>query len=82
VKKKSGKKRGEPKAYLAKIKDGYLAVVEEQGEVEIKDEKTIKEIKKLLQVRKNAAEQLGEIIEDKGISTASIHHVVVLGEGD
>jgi uncharacterized phage infection (PIP) family protein YhgE len=82
VNKKSGKKRSESRAYLAEIKDGYVAVVEGAGEAKIKDERTIKKIKKLLKVRKKAHEQLGEIIKDKGISTASIHKVNVLGEGD
>jgi hypothetical protein len=83
VKKKSGKKRDEPRAYLAKIKDGYLAVVEGDSEAEIKDRQTIKKIEKLLKVRKKAGEQLSEIIEDKAISTCSIHKAaIVLGEGD
>jgi len=82
VNKKSRNKRSESRAYLAEIKDGYLAVVEGAGEAKIKDKRTIKKIKKLLEVRKKAHEQLVEIVEDKGISTASIHNVHVLGEGD
>ena len=81
MKKKSSKKRSEPKAYLAKIKRGYLAVVEGVGEAEITGA-DLGRIEELLEVRKNAAEQLGKIIQDKGISTASIHNVKVLGEGD
>jgi hypothetical protein len=82
VNEKSAKIRREPRTYLAKIKNGYLAVVEGHGEAEIKDEQTIKKIEKQLKVRKKAGEQLSEIIKDKAISTASIHNVVVLGEGD
>jgi len=75
------KRDGEPKAYLAKIKGGYLAIVEGYGDAEIKDNKTVKKIKKLLKARQKAGEQISDIIQDKGISTASVHHAaVVLGE--
>jgi hypothetical protein len=82
VKKKSRKKRSESKAYLAEIKDGYVAVVEGAGQGEIKDKPTTEKIKKLLEERRKVHEQLGEIIKDEGITTASIHNVRVLGEGD
>jgi hypothetical protein len=83
MKKKSRKKRSGPRAYLAKIKGGgYLAVIEGIGEAKITDDPRIRAIKELLEVRQNAAEELGKIIEEKGITTASIHNVKILGEGD
>ncbi len=87
MKKKSGKKsskeRSGPRAYLAKIKGGgYLAVIEGGGEAKITAEKDIGRIEELLEVRQNAAEELGKIIDDKAITTASIHRVKILGEGD
>jgi hypothetical protein len=85
VKKKSGKKRSGsgPRAWLAKSKGrGYLAVVEGVGEAKITGDEDIGRIKELIEVRQNAAEELGKIIDDKKITTASIHNVRILGEGD
>jgi len=87
VKKKSGKKSGKersgPRAWLAKIKGrGYLAVVEGVGEAKITRDEDIGRIEELLEVRQNAAKELGKIIDDKAITTASIHNVKVLGEGE
>lgn len=83
MKKKSRKKLREPQACLAKVKGGYLAVIDGGGETLITKKETVEEIKELLKTRRRAGERLSKIIHDTGITTASIHRVaVVLGEGD
>lgn len=83
--KKPSKKRGgqEPRAYIAKIKGGYLAVVEGQGEAEIKDSTTVETIKKLLGERRELGKKLSKLINLRHISPASIHRAtIVLGDED
>jgi len=85
VKKKSGKKLSGPKAYLAKVKDEegneiYVAAVRKKVK-QIPKSQT-ENVKKHLEERQKAAEELGKIIDNTGICTASIHRVTVVGEED
>jgi hypothetical protein len=85
VKDKPRKKHGEPRAHLAKIKEGskelYVAVVREHVR-KIENASTIRKIEKLIKIREKAAKELAEIIQDTGISGASIHKVSVVSEED
>jgi hypothetical protein len=71
------------KSYIAKTERGYAWVLEGVGEAEITDSETIAKIEALLEIRRKAGEELSDLINDKGLITASAHHATIaLGEGE
>ena len=73
----------DPRPYLVKIKNGYLAAAEGGKETAITDAATVKKIKKLLEQRRKAGKELSKLIIARGVTLGGINNATkTLGAGD
>jgi hypothetical protein len=76
-------KSGDAQFYLFKTEDGYEAVGDQGSEIPITDAVTIKEIRALIKVRKEAGQALTKLIASRGVTAASIENAThTLGAGE
>jgi hypothetical protein len=76
-------KPGDAQFYLFKTEDGYVAVGDQGSEIQITDDVTIKKIRDLIKRRKEAGQELTELIASRGVTAASINNAThTLGAGE